>query len=87
MATLLRNFMIIIHYIIHYFNIYCSLHASITLYITHIPLKDTVTRLTSTLIRSVECYKNDYHEKDTCINISTIITCTKVYNETLFSSV
>ena len=47
----------------------------------YISLKDTVTRLTSTLIRSVECHKNDYHEKDTCINISTIITCTKVYNE------
>ena len=44
--------------------IYCSLHASIALYITHIKFTYTVTSLTSTLIKSVKCYKNDYHEKN-----------------------
>ena len=55
---------------------YCSLHASIALYITHIKFTHTVTRLTSTLIKSVRYYKNDYHENkminyNTCITIST----------------
>ena len=44
-------------------------------------VKTVHTRLTSTLIKSVKCYKNDYHEKvkkyNTCITISTIITCTQ----------
>ena len=54
----LRNFMIIIHQLL--IVVY---HASIALYITHIKFTYTVTRLTSTLIKSVKCYKNDYHEK------------------------
>ena len=44
---------------------YCSLHASFALHITHISFTYTVSRLTSTLIRSVKCYKKDYHEKKT----------------------
>ena len=41
-----------------------SLHVSIALYITHIKFTYTVTRLTSTLIKSVRCYRNDYHENN-----------------------
>ena len=33
---------------------------ALLLYITHISLTDTLTRLTST--RSGKCYKNDFHE-------------------------
>ena len=74
----LRNFMIIIHQLL--IVVYMpALHY--TVYITHIKFTYTVTRLTSTLIKSVRCYKNDYHEKminyNTCITISTIITCTQ----------
>ena len=79
--------------ILSYLNtpIYCSKHASIVLYIIHISFTYTVTRLTSTLIRSVKCYKSDYHDKkNTCINLSTIITytqCASIQRKTLFSSV
>ena len=50
----LRNFMIIIHQLL--FVVYMpALHISFTY---------TVTGLTSTLIRPVKCYINNYHEKN-----------------------
>ena len=56
----LRNFMIIIHQLL----IVVYMPALHYIYITHIKFTYTVTRLTSTLIKSVRCYKNDYHEKN-----------------------
>ena len=56
----LRNFMIIIHQLLTVVYMPALHYTSHTL---NSRIQHRATRLTSTLIKSVKCYKNDYHEK------------------------
>ena len=66
-------------------HVYCSIHATIALYIvtshTHISFMNTVTTLTSTLIKSVNCYKKDYHEKTHVSTSALLLHAHNVFNK------